>query len=187
MRTKKTKTRLQKSDWLSLALEVLSKEGDALLRITPLCAKLGVTKGSFYAHFQNRADFVSQCVDYWAEELTQRVIATLDQFKDKPGRVRLLALMRMLRQERYARFDVPIRAWATHDKSVTKGIKRADKLRYDFVRQIFHDIGFRGADLDTRTRIFVTYHSLAAGMRLPASKLDADKEINQVYQFFIRK
>jgi len=46
----RSNNRLNKESWLALALEVLSQEGRAKIQIEYLAKKLGVTKGSFYAH-----------------------------------------------------------------------------------------------------------------------------------------
>ena len=64
--TLKKRTRFSRTDWLARAMDVLSRKGGARLRINDLCQELGVTKGSFYAHFEDRADFVRQFVAYWA-------------------------------------------------------------------------------------------------------------------------
>ena len=91
------KRRLSDEDWLALALEVLSREGEADLRIDRLCQGLGVTKGSFYAHFENRADFVGRLVAYWAEESTESTISVIDNLRGETAEARLLALMRSAR------------------------------------------------------------------------------------------
>ena len=54
---KKSISRLNKNSWLALALDVLAQEGRAKIQIEYLAKKLGVTKGSFYAHFQDRNNF----------------------------------------------------------------------------------------------------------------------------------
>ena len=60
--------RLNKESWLALALEVLSQEGRAKIQIEDLAQRLGVTKGSFYAHFSGRKEFITSVAAYWAEK-----------------------------------------------------------------------------------------------------------------------
>ncbi len=151
-----------------------------------MCKSLGVTKGSFYAHFEDRADFVRQLVEYWIENYTQRMVVAIDEFKDEPPEARLLALMRMIQEHGAASQDIPFRAWATHDATVAAGVKHVDRTRFEYVGQIFHAMGFRGADLDLRTRLFVVYHSTSQGVLLPASNLDPDEEIKRRHEFLIR-
>ena len=181
------KTRLSGHDWLGQAMEVLSREGGAKLNVDDLCQALGVTKGSFYAHFENRADFVEKFVAYWAENFTRSVVSAIDELDGASAEVRLLTLMRLLHQQQTARYDIAVRAWAAQEPVVAEGVQEVDRQRFAYIRQIFHDMGFRRADLDFRTRLFVVYHSLEAGMRLPPSGLDVDKEIRLRHAFFTRR
>ena len=182
--TLKKRIRLSRTDWLARAMNVLSKEGGARLNINPLCQKLGVTKGSFYAHFESQADFVRQLIEFWDEAFTQSVINKIDELKGQPANERLLALMRLLRDKRLAKYDIAIRAWAAQDLAVAKGVKKVDRQRFNYLREIFCDLGFSGAELDVRTRLFVVYHSSDQGMRLPPSGLDADEEIKLRHSIF---
>ena len=122
--------RLSQIDWLALAMGAVSKEGGAKLTIDSLCRKLGVMKGSFFAHFENRADFVRQFVAYGAENFTQSVISVIDELEDQTAEARLLALMRLLHRKRMAGYDIAMRAWATHDLIVAQGVQETDKLRF---------------------------------------------------------
>ena len=153
------KKRRSRSDWLAVSMDVLSREGGAKLNINHLCKKLGVTKGSFYAHFKGRADFVEQFLDYWTASFTQTVIVEIDGMKEAPPEERLLTLMKLLHYKGMAAYDVAVRAWAAQEPVVAETVKRVDSLRFAFARRIFHEIGFRGVELDLRTRIFVVYHS----------------------------
>jgi len=175
--TQRKKSRLSRREWLACAMDVLSKEGGARLNISPLCQKLGVTKGSFYAHFENQADFVAQLIGYWDEAFTQSVINKIDELKDQPANERLLALMRLLHNTQSAGYDSAFRAWSAQDLTVAKGVEMVDRRRFEYIRAIFRDMGFSGAQLDVRTRLFVVYHSSDLGMRLPPSDLDGDEEI----------
>jgi len=61
-------------EWLSLALDVLAREGNAKLRVEAIAAALGVTTGSFYWHFKNRSDFLESLVRHWGMVTTDPVI-----------------------------------------------------------------------------------------------------------------
>ena len=115
-------------------MDVLSKDGGARLNINPLCQQLGVTKGSFYAHFESQADFVRQLIGFWDEAFTQSVINKIDELKGQPANERLLALMRLLRDKRLAKYDIAIRAWAAQDLAVAKGVKKVDRQRCNYLR-----------------------------------------------------
>ena len=181
------KQRLTRSDWIRQAMQVLSSEGDARISIDRLCRELGVTKGSFYAHFRDRTEFVEQMVDHWNDAFTLNVIDAVNAIRDKPAESRLLVLMETIRDKRAISFDTVMRAWASHDPIVAKGVRKVDGIRYGFVRDIFADMGFDGDQLDLRTRLFVTVQSSLGGMLLPASGLSLQEEIKQQHAFFCRR
>ena len=180
------KKRLSRTDWLALSMDVLSRDGAAKLNIDNLCQALGVTKGSFYAHFNDRADFVVQFVAYWGRAFTQSAVEEIDEMADASAAERLLALMQLLHRQRLARYDAAVRAWAAQEPKVALAVRNVDSQRFDYVRRIFHDLGFRGADLDLRTRLFVVFHSSELSMKLPPSQLKADEEIRLLHAFLIR-
>src|SRR6056300_1511891 len=89
------KNRHSRDDWLSLALDVLAEEGRAKIEIEYLAEKLGVTKGSFYAHFADRKDFVASVALYWADTLTATILDNLSQTEGN-AEEKLLLLMQVI-------------------------------------------------------------------------------------------
>ena len=65
--------RYSREDWLHKALEVLAAKGPSQLNIGALCKALGVTRGSFYWHFEDRKDFIHELLELWHEEYTARM------------------------------------------------------------------------------------------------------------------
>src|ERR1700680_636047 len=59
--------RLTKSDWIEHGLRTLASEGANALKVGPMAAKLKVSRGSFYWHFKDIADFRSQVLRSWRE------------------------------------------------------------------------------------------------------------------------
>ena len=50
-------------------------------------------------------------------------------------------------------------AWAKVDPLVDKIVKRVMKMRLDYTRSIFEELGFSGDELEMRTRLFLCYHA----------------------------
>lgn len=178
--------RLSRDDWITGAMNSLSRRLNSKLTINDLCYQLGVTKGSFYAHFADWADFIRRLTAYWAADTTQIVIDRLDQMSDQPAEARLLALMRMIENTRLIRHDVAMRAWALYEPLVAQGVRNVDERRFNYVRAIFEEMGFSDAELDLRTRLFVVYHSSCAGIKLPTSGMGSEEEMMLRYTFFTR-
>ncbi len=61
--------------WLKFALKQLVKHGPNQLTIAKLCDAKGVTKGSFYHHFNNRQQFIESLMEYWYQQMTVNFIA----------------------------------------------------------------------------------------------------------------
>ena len=62
--------RLTVEDWVTAALDAIAEGGLAAVAVEPLAARLGVTKGSFYAHFPSRDALVDAALARW--EVTHR-------------------------------------------------------------------------------------------------------------------
>lgn len=177
--------RYSRDEFLANALDVLSEEGEAELRIDRLVLRLGVTKGSFYWHFENRADFVRSLADYWAQSSTQSVIDDMETVTGAPED-RLLSLMKRISRQDLAGHDLAMRTWATHEPEVASVVRKVDRMRLTFVRGLFKEMGFEGDELETRTRIFVTAMSLESGILVRDPK---DKRLDCLrhwHAFFIR-
>ena len=149
-------TRLSREQWLARALEVLGKKGASELTVESLAQKLGVTKGSFYWHFKDRADFFRQLIEYWDEHFTQTVITKVTDQGGTPEE-RLLALMQRVHTKRLDRFEMPIRAWAQQNPKLAPLVRSVDRHRILFVSALFQEMGFDEGEADMRTRIFLTY------------------------------
>ena len=73
--------RLTKSDWIDHGLRTLASDGANALKVGPMAAKLEVSRGSFYWHFRDIADFRSQVLRNWQERMTDQVIKDLESAK----------------------------------------------------------------------------------------------------------
>ena len=158
------KTRLTRDDWLSLALDVLAQEGRAKIEIEYLARKLGVTRGSFYAHFSDRGDFVASVARYWADTLTRRELANLS-LSPKTGEEKLQLLMMAIKDHQLERYDIVIRAWALDEPLVAEQVEKVDRVRFNYIKSVFSEMGFSGNELEMRSMIFQVYHSMSNGLQ----------------------
>ena len=168
--------RRTREEWLQAALDALSEFGEARIRLRDLCETLGVTTGSFYAHFEGREDFIRQVVQYWKHRYTDEFNDTMKDAAVEPRR-RLIAVAEGVIGQDLGRYDVVVRAWAAHEPSIAPIVRAADKSRFDLLRSIFASAGFEGDDLNMRTRTYVTYYSLERHMLIKMSKKDRLNEI----------
>ena len=182
----KADRRFDREAWLRTALEVLARQGQAKLRVDALAGQLGVTKGSFYHHFENREDFVQSLLAYWSSAFTDKVIAEVSARERSPEE-RLLYVMRMIEREGLDRYDISFRSWAAQDPSVAKGVRKVDLERYRFIRSLFAEMGFEGNDLETRVELWLVFQSAQRTVYVPKSSRDIDDAITQRHAFLTRR
>ncbi|WP_425043515.1 TetR/AcrR family transcriptional regulator [Primorskyibacter sp. S87] len=97
--------RFDRAAWLTAALDVLARDGQALIRVEKLAAELGVTKGSFYHQFKSRAEFVDALLEFWEEHYTLRMKRQLEASTESP-RERLFWIMSAVHSQNLTRYDV---------------------------------------------------------------------------------
>ena len=178
-------TRLSKQQWLEKSLLTLAAKGPSQISIAALTGALGVTKGSFYHHFADRADFVRSIVQYWDEKYT-RDVASKPELQRGTPQERLWQLMLAIVESDLTRYDLAVRAWAGTDPDVGRLVAKADRFRLTFVRMLFSEMGFTDTDQETRTRTFVAAMSSEDAIydRLPAAK--RTKLLRAQHTFFTR-
>src|SRR2546430_8707265 len=79
-----------KDDYYRIALELLAEGGVGALTIANLCARLGVTTGSFYAHFGGIREFHTAFLEQWAHGRVYALEEQVDRTTDPLERIDLL-------------------------------------------------------------------------------------------------
>jgi len=182
----RSKSRLNRESWLALALEVLSREGRAKIQIEYLAQRLGVTKGSFYAHFSGRKEFITSVAAYWADTLTVNALNKLST-AEGTAEERLLLLMQTIKNHQLGKYDIVMRAWALDEPLVGEQVEKVDQIRFEYIKSLFAEMGFTGADLEMRSTIFQAFHSLSDALQGNYFKENRLKHEKLRHQFFIQK
>ena len=99
-----------------------------------LARELGVSKGSFYWHFKDRAALLSAVLAMWEDKGTEAVILGVEQEAERPED-RLWALMRRVfgTSLPFDNFEAQLRAWAQKDEQAAAVVARVDKKRRRYV------------------------------------------------------
>ena len=157
------KPRLTRQDWIDAAMELLSLAGIGAVTVDRLASNLNITRGSFYHHFSDREDLLRALLDHWAHQWTYAVREQVQSLGIDPSNT-LLALMNMIRKNRTADYDAPIRAWALHDPLAREVVSKVDGARLAFINAQFEALGFSGLDAENRARLFLYYEMAAPAM-----------------------
>jgi AcrR family transcriptional regulator len=166
-KAKQKDSRFSKEHWIEKALEFLSQTGGAKIHIEKLAAKLGVTKGSFYWHFESRNDFIDQVLTYWEERSTANVIKHVQEQQFQSAKEAITYLANYLVDNDLLVHDMPVRSWAVQESRVQQRVEANDNLRKEFVTSALINDG-----IDEQTAIMFTSHftcfAQAHGFILPS-------------------
>jgi AcrR family transcriptional regulator len=181
----KKKKGVSKEQWLVQALDTLETDGFNAVKIEKLAKKLGTSRSGFYYHFKNRQDLLQHLLTYWAEEYTSVITDNPDMINlDAEQRIR--TTMEMVREKKLPKYDLAMTAWAKVDPLVDKIVKRVVKMRLDFTRSIFEELGFNGDELEMRARLFLCYHAWEAVI-FPDDNEKINKRLQKLrHQLFIK-
>ncbi len=145
--------RLGEAEWVAAATRLLADQGVDAVRVEPLSAALGVTKGSFYWHFAHRRALLDAVLDAWERRATSAVIDAVETASGAPsGRLsRLVALIG--RSRRAPSVEHAIRAWGALDPRARAVLARVDARREAYVRGLLRALGLPPAAARTRSHL----------------------------------
>lgn len=155
---------LTADDWIRAAAAHLAAEGVDAVRVEPLAASLGVSKGSFYWHFANRDALLDAVLEWWRRAGVSDVVAELEQDESGPA-ARLHALLLRAFTHRDCGFDVGVRAWAARDRRALDAARAVDEVRTDYVVRLLRTAGAP----EPERRAAVVYRTLLGDYALRAA------------------
>jgi AcrR family transcriptional regulator len=146
-----TRSRLSAEDWLTGGLQLLADEGLAGVKVDALAGRLGVTKGSFYWHFETLPAFLVAMVDYYCAWREAGIQSFPDTAPADP-RERLAFLMQEISDPATWNLERAIRAWAYSNPRLQEHVAAADVWGFGEVRSCFEELGFTGVDAEIRAK-----------------------------------
>lgn len=144
---------LTREDWIRAALVAIAERGSAEVAVERLAVSLGATKGSFYWHFRDRGELVTEALGLWEREGTDDFIAAFSRVTDPVDRLRRLLTAAMDDEDNeHGAADAALLA-AGADPVIAAVIQRVQAKRVGFLVGCFRDIGFPPAESRHRARI----------------------------------
>src|SRR5262245_46590032 len=83
--SQRTDAPVSRHDWVRLGLRVLAESGIDAVRVEPLAARLGVTKGSFYWHFRDRPALHAAMLTEWRHSATHDILVQVEKAASSPA------------------------------------------------------------------------------------------------------
>ncbi len=156
MTNKIKRQRFSKNEWLEAGLKMLATQGVDKLTIGSLSRTVGVAKTSFYWHFKDRQDLLDHMLEYWISEFNT-VLTDNPELLPLPAEQRLHAIADTVTGQKLAKYELAIRAWASHDQSAQTVYDSMHYRRMAVIKQAFADAGFDPLEQETRAQVFNCY------------------------------
>ncbi|WP_084479098.1 TetR/AcrR family transcriptional regulator [Nocardia jejuensis] len=176
--------RLSFDDWVDGALELLASEGAPAVRIPRLCEALGVTKGSFYWHFDDIDQLEEAMADRWSATQA-RVIANLATVDSMPIEQRIAAMGAML-VERNWLVEATVREWSRTRPRVEKAVRELDQRIFETIQGALSELGFdeETARLRAGAMVYLGIGFIHGRGSLP---IPTETEVNAVIDILTRR
>ena len=131
-------TRTPPASWVDEGLRALGVGGPDAVRVEKLAQALGVTKGGFYWHFDDRGALLAEMLDAWERAGVDAVIERIEsEGGDARAKLRRLFAIASSGSDELLMIELAIRDWARRDKAVARRLRRADNRRMDYMRSLF--------------------------------------------------
>jgi AcrR family transcriptional regulator len=150
-------------DWAAAALEALREGGLAGVSVEGVARRLGITKGSFYWHFADRAALLRAALSLWEKRETEDVIALLAGLRGP--RERLLRLFEVVGRRPVRPMHLAVSA-AAHDPAVRAVLRRVSRRRLRYLEDCYRGLGLEAAE--ARRRAVLAYSAYVGFLHLAA-------------------
>jgi AcrR family transcriptional regulator len=130
-------TRTPRGKWIDEGLRALAGGGPDAVRIEPLAQALGVSKGGFYWHFDDRRALLEEMLDAWERTSIDEAIEHVES-EGGDARARLRRLFELASSSGWLlKIDLAVRDWARRERAVAERLRRVDNRRMDYMRSLF--------------------------------------------------
>jgi AcrR family transcriptional regulator len=159
-------TRTPRSGWVEEGLRALGVGGPDAVRIESLAQALGVTKGGFYWHFEDRRALLEEMLDTWERVVSDDVIVRVEELGgDARTKLRHLFGLAVSIDDMVA-IELAIREWARRDPAVSDRLHRLDNRRMAYMRSLFGELSSDPDDVEGRCflafSLFIANHYIVA-------------------------
>lgn len=128
------KRRFSKADWLRHGLAELAAIGPEAVKLEAICKSAGLTRGSFYHHFEHHEAYLTALAHEWLETQTESVIRQIDSCAPVAAQYEALSAAAMAVDYR---LELGIREIGRRLSAVAEIVRIADARRLSVVSDIY--------------------------------------------------
>ena len=151
--TANRKKGVSREQWILEGLKVLNESGVDHVTIHNLARRLGISRSGFYWHFKNRDELLDALLEDWDRNSTRVITENVRILAMEPAK-RLVHLAETVLDYGLANNEIALNHWALNSKRAASQVRSVTRVRLNFVRQAFADLGFRGDALEMRAMLF---------------------------------
>jgi AcrR family transcriptional regulator len=148
---KNEKSTLSAADWEQAAVEMIAEKGLMSVAIEPLARRMGITKGSFYWHFDSRESLLDRALKRWEEHDRRNMLKFLGEI-DQP-RDRLISFFRRVGKEKLTHEVYSELCAASGHPQVEPVLERVAKRRMDHLASAFTEMGMPAKLVQNQARL----------------------------------
>lgn len=170
-------SRQDATSWIAAALGILAKDGIDGVRVERIARQLGVTKGSFYWHFKDRAALHLAMLECWRRQAT---LDLFDKFAEEgPPLDRYRALMRASPtsggcSQEALDVELSIRLWSRRDERARAALEEVDDLRIRCIAKLLTECGVPSEQAPARAMLAYAYLRTAPSFRDDSAKAQSE-------------
>jgi AcrR family transcriptional regulator len=163
------KSRRTRRDFFDAAFELLEESGFPALTASALCDRLGVSRGSFYHHFETFESFVAKLLADWETRYSRDLITRAETFTDLDSRLNYHV---ELAAELPHGAEAALRAWGSVEPVVAAAQRRVDQLRFDSLVGLLRTHGIQEDEAEIYSTIAL---NTLIGLQLTQRPIDAGR------------
>jgi AcrR family transcriptional regulator len=170
-------------DWLDEGLQILAEQGAPAVTIDRLAERMGLTKGSFYHHFQGMSGYKTALLEHFKTHSTMRYIDLVEQDETLGPLAKLDRLGEVVLSDRSGGgLEIAVRAWATQDPEARALQESVDRTRLDYLYSLW--LAHSG-DPDESVQMARALYLIVIGAAHVMPPLHPD-DLRQLYQRMLR-
>jgi AcrR family transcriptional regulator len=166
-------SRLSAEDWARAALKAIAGGGLAAVAVEPLARTLGVTKGSFYAHYRNRDELIAAALAEWVRTHGEGGLAELAAIADPARRLRELLTVVVGSVQPLAPSVHLSLLGDRNDPRVRDAVREVNRARLELLERTYRELGLPPERAASRAR--VAYAAILGLLHLAQTDPDAPR------------
>lgn len=137
--------------WLQAAYRLLIDSGVEAVKVMPLAKELGMSRTSFYWHFEDREQLLDKIIECWEAKNTGNLVAQTKAYAETITEGIFNLFDCWIDNDLFdSRLDLAIRNWARNDTRLKNRLEHADQVRLEAIKTLF--VRFNYSEIQAETR-----------------------------------